>query len=279
MVNINGQIIAAENAQVAIHNRGLHYGDALFETMRFHRGTIAFMDDHYLRMTTSLQLLKMELPNSLFSKARFLSEIHKTIPNLEHDYYRVKIILWRDWGGKYAPTHMTAHYAIFVESLNEGQYRAVNSPYEVAIYEDHFSPSGVLSSLKTNNKIAHVLAAIAAQARGVANVFIRNEHGDIVEAANGNIFVLSGDTITTPPLYSGCLNGVLRKQILRLVTEKSSFSLIESNVTEADLLRADEVWITNVISGITAVSRFRTKSYENRIAINFTDKLNREMIN
>lgn len=74
----------------------------------------------------------------------------------------------------------------------------------------------MLSTLKTNNKIVNVTASVFAKENDLQNCILLNNEKNVVEAINGNIFLLFGNKLITPPVSDGCLNGIMRKQIINL---------------------------------------------------------------
>lgn len=275
MINLNGQILKEEDATVGINNRGLHYGDAIFETMRFANGKIFFWQDHYLRLSSSLKILKYEISKG-FTKEFLEKEILKTISasNCLDRALRVKLLIWRKTGGKYTPIHNTIEYAVLVEDLGASLYSLTNAKYKVGLYEDHYISSGVLSSLKSTNRLINILGSVFANKNGYHNCILLNEDKNIVEALNANIFVVKGDVLITPPIEDGCLNGVMRKQIISIVNDLEAMKLQEKSIAFHDFLEADEVFICNVIQGLITITDYNEKSFENNIAKILLPKLN-----
>src|SRR5690606_28332041 len=113
MVNINGSIVEDKNAQVSLSNRAFNYGDAVFETLRISNRRIFFWEDHYFRLMASMRILRMEIPMS-FTMEFLEKNILETLKNIEslQDAFRVKLIVWRQTGGKYTPTSNKIEYAI-----------------------------------------------------------------------------------------------------------------------------------------------------------------------
>src|SRR5690554_6991891 len=91
LINLNGQIVESDKAFVSINNRGLHYGDALFETLLVVKGTVLFWEDHYFRLMASMRILRMEIPMN-FTMEYLKSEIDKTISDNPSKSFRVKIL-------------------------------------------------------------------------------------------------------------------------------------------------------------------------------------------
>src|SRR5690606_3021927 len=99
MVNLNGNI--TENETISIHNRGLNYGDAVFETLRFSGGKIYFWEDHYFRLMASMRILRMEIPMN-FTMEFLEEQILKTINSAENkeSTFRKKLWFWEKNGKK-----------------------------------------------------------------------------------------------------------------------------------------------------------------------------------
>ena len=62
MTNYNGSLLEAENATIPVNNRGLHFGDSVFETIRYAGGKLLFWEDHYFRLMSAMRILRMEIP-------------------------------------------------------------------------------------------------------------------------------------------------------------------------------------------------------------------------
>ena len=84
----------------------------------------------------------------------------------------------------------------------------------------------MLSSIKTTNKITNVLAGIYASENGLDNCVLLNDRKHIAEAINGNIFLVKGNVIKTPAITEGCIRGVIRKQIIEIVSKNEKYELI-----------------------------------------------------
>jgi branched-chain amino acid aminotransferase len=256
-------------------NRGLHYGDAVFETLRVSGSKIFFWEDHYIRLMASMRILRMEIPVNFT-----LEFLEKAVLNLVETFseknssYNIKILVWRKAGGKYSPKSNDIEYLLTGAQIETLFYTLHDKRYEVELFKDHFVNSGILSTLKTNNKIVQVLGSIFAKENDYQNCLLLNETKTIVEALNGNLFLVKGSVIKTPPLTDGCLNGILRKQIIAICLQLPEYTLEEASVSPFELQKADEMFVTNVISGIQPISKYRKKEYSNTVAKNLLTKLN-----
>ena len=275
MVNLNGTPVAKNQAVVPFNNRGLNYGDAVFETMRYSSGKIYFWEDHYFRLMASMRILRMEIPMD-FTMEFLESEIKRTLIAEEspETSFRIKLLVWRETGGKYTPDTNEVEYAISFEKMDDPFYLLKNAAYEIELFKDHFVTSGLLSTLKTTNRLINILGSIYAKENDYENCLLLNEKKQVVEALNGNIFVVSGSKIKTPPLADGCLNGIMRKQLIAIIKLMPELSLEENSISPFELQKADEIFITNTIQGIIPVTRYRKKDFVNVTAKMLLPKLN-----
>ena len=275
MINLNGTLHTASETYLSADNRGLHYGDAVFETMRFSGGKLYFWEDHYFRLMSSMRMMRMEIPMT-FTPEYLEEEIQKTVAASEtpQKAFRVKLLVWRTAGGKYTPSTRSVEFLIQTEALEVPFYTIEEQPYEVELFKDHYVHSGILSTLKSNNKLINVLGSIFAEENHYQNCLLLNEHKQVVEALNGNIFLVQGYKIKTPPLTDGCLNGVLRKQIINILGSLPDYVLDESSVSPFELQKSDEIFVTNVIGGITPITKYRKKEFGTTVAKELLAKLN-----
>ncbi|MGB1451682.1 MAG: aminotransferase class IV, partial [Marinirhabdus sp.] len=206
MVNYNGTLLQDSDALLSPFNRGLHYGDTVFEVIRATTGKVLFWEDHYFRLMAAMRIMRMEIPDS-FTPEHLEEQLLKTLPkNDPHKTYALKILVWRSEGGNYTPTGKTVGYLIFPQPLASPFYTIDNLFYEVELFKDHYVATGLLATVKHSNRAVNVLAGIFAKENGYANCLLLNEKKQVVGALNGNIFLVNGHKIKTPPLADGCIN-------------------------------------------------------------------------
>jgi branched-chain amino acid aminotransferase len=275
MVNFNGKLLADGTNFLSESNRGLKYGDAVFETIRVVNKKIIFWEDHYLRLMASMRILRMDIPMNFTME--FLEEaILKTIDvnGQALRAVRVRLTVFRNDGGLYTPSTQSVSYIIETVPLENVFYQLSEKTLEVELYRDHWINTGILSTIKSANKIVNVLAGIYAKENGYQNCLLLNHEKKVVETINGNLFLVSGTKLKTPPLADGCLNGILRKQLIRIISKDPDMSLEETSISPFELQKADEMFQTNVISGIQPITKYRKKTYENKVSQYLVNKLN-----
>ncbi|MDT0554535.1 aminotransferase class IV [Patiriisocius hiemis] len=275
MINNNGTLQEHSEKALSHSNRGLAYGDALFETIRYSGGKLFFWEDHYFRLMASMRIMRMEIPMN-FTMEFLEEEIVKTIKasSQENNTVRVKMIVWRTAEGKYTPTTNDISYLISTEILETSFYTLDENFYEVELFKDFYINAGLLSTIKSNNKLINVLGSIYAKENDYNNCLLLNEKKQVVEALNGNLFLVNGYKIKTPPLTDGCLNGVMRKQLIAIIGQLPDYILEETSISPFELQKADELFITNVITGLQPISKYRKKEYETKVATELLSKIN-----
>ena len=275
MINSNGELLSEQEAKLSVFNRGLAYGDALFETIKTLNGKILFWEDHYFRLMASMRILRMEIPMT-FTPEFLESQILELVShhNSDSNSFRVKFTVFRNQGGSYTPNSNAVSYFITAEPLPTDLYLLNTSDYRIELFKDFYITPGLLSTLKSNNKLLNVLGSVYAKENQYDNCLLLNTNKNIVEALNGNLFLVKDNVIKTPPLDDGCLKGIMRKQILEIIGKIPDFECVEASISPFELQKADELFVTNVIQGIQPITSFRKKNFTNHVSQSILAKLN-----
>jgi branched-chain amino acid aminotransferase len=273
MINFNG-VIQDSNLQLSVTNRSFLYGDGIFETLKIVNNKILFFEDHYFRLMASMRIIRMQIPMS-FTMEYLEEEILKLANvNKVQNSARIRFTVFRNEGGFYLPNDNSVSYLIQTAEMGQLKYQFSKNSFEVDLYKDFVVAKQLLSTLKTANKITHVTASIFAKENQLDATLLINEDKNVIEAANGNLFMLMGNKLITPPISEGCLNGIMRKQIIMLAKQIDSIEVIEAPISPFDLQKADELFITNVIMGIQPITKYRKKEFGFMLSVQLLGKLN-----
>ncbi|MBG6110700.1 branched-chain amino acid aminotransferase [Flavobacterium sp. CG_9.10] len=273
MINFNG-IIVSQDANILTQNRAFLYGDAVFETVKIIDNKILFLEDHYFRLMSSMRVIRMEIPMN-FTMEYFEEQILSLAKNNSLlDSSRARITVYRNDGGYYLPLSNSVSFLIHAVALENTYYSIEDKEYEVDLYKDFYVTKQLLSSIKTTNKIINITGSIYASENGLDNCILLNDSKNVIEALQGNIFMLIGNKLITPPVSEGCLNGVMRKQILGLAKKIDYIVVVEEVISPFDLQKADELFITNVIKGIQPITKYRKKNFTTKVANQLLQLLN-----
>jgi branched-chain amino acid aminotransferase len=273
MINFNGTIVSNDTSLLT-QNRAFLFGDAVFETVKIVNAKILFLEDHYFRLMSSMRVIRMEIPMN-FTMEYFEEQILAlaTAKNAALSA-RARITVYRNDGGYYLPQDNTVSFLINVESIDTTVYSINQGEYVVDLYTDFYVTKQLLSSIKTTNKIINVTASIFAKENGLDNCLLLNDGKNVIEALQGNIFMLKGNTLITPPVSEGCLNGVMRRQVLALARKIENLEVVEEVISPFDLQKSDELFITNVIKGIQPITKYRKKEFTTNLSTILVQKLN-----
>jgi len=274
MTNFNGTITDKEQV-LSIQNRGYAYGDSLFETIKVSHSKLFFWEDHYFRLMASMRIMRMEIPMN-FTMEFLEEQIQKTLKssNLEKASARVKLSVHRNEGGLYLPNTNEVSFIITAKQIEDDFYAAKSDFYEVDLFKDYYVSPTLLSTLKTNSKVLNVVGSIYAKENKLNNCLLLNTNKHVIEALNGNVFLVNGNLIKTPPISDGCLKGVMRKQIIDLLKTSKDYEFIEDSISPFELQKADEIFITNVIVGIQPITKYRKKLFTTEVSNNLLQKIN-----
>ena len=273
MVNCNGNI--QENSAILIDaNRGFLFGDSVFETIKVLDSKVLFLEDHYFRLMASMRICRMEIPMN-FTMEYFESQILNLIATFsDSNSYRVRFSVYRDSEGFYLPKSRNVQFIVAASSLNSDLYAIGKDSYEVELYKDFYVSKQLLSTLKTNNKMLQITGSIFADENGYDNCLVLNDEKNVVEALQSNLFMKTGNVVVTPPVSDGCLNGIMRKQVLEILKKIEGIEVKEASISPFDLQKADELFLTNVISGIQPITKYRKKEYTAEFASDVLKRLN-----
>jgi branched-chain amino acid aminotransferase len=265
-LNLDGEILSADRPALMADNRGYRYGDGLFETIKVIGKRICLEEYHFNRFFAGLRLLRFEVPAELTSDLLTKQVLELCEKNQCTELARIRMSVFRGNGGLYEGDDKL-HYIIECKPvpIDLNQWR--ENGILVGIYTDARKSSDAFSHLKSANYLPYVMAAKYAQSNEWDDCLVLNQHGRIADATIANVFVVKDGTILTPPLSEGCVDGVMRRYLLEsLNVDPGNYQGVKPNVKEEcltieDILNADEIFLTNAISGIRWVRQLQDKTY------------------
>lgn len=273
MINFNGNLVSPDE-NLLVNNRAFLYGDGVFETLKIVDGKMLFLEDHYFRLMSSMRVVRMEIPMNFTME--YIEEQILTLAKANgcETCARARITVYRNDGGYYLPKNKEVSFLINVVPLEKAIYTIEKSSYEVDLYKDFYVTKQLLSTIKSTNKLINITGSIFADENGLDNCLLLNDSKNVIEALNGNIFMLMGNKLTTPPVSEGCHNGIMRRQVLSLAKKNEGLEVVEEVISPFDLQRADELFITNIITGIQPITKYRKKDFGTKLASDLIVKLN-----
>ncbi len=272
----DGEFIRNDAPLIETSNRAFRYGDALFETMHGYATAVQFLDNHLRRLTNSMKVLKMEIPG-YFNEDYFKNRVEGLLnKNRTFKGVRLRLTVFRKGGGLYTPESNEVSYLLESEPLEEEKYVLNRRGLIIDVYPDLQKPINILSNLKTTNSLFFILAGLYRKENELDDCIILNENGRITESQSSNIFIVKGFKAYTPGLKEGCLAGTMRLTVIQILNNSGYAVNADCSLTQGDLEDADEIFLTNAISGVRWVVAFRQRRYFNktsRLLINQLNKL------
>ena len=276
MVNFNGTLVE-KTANSLSENRGFLFGDAVFETLKIVDNRVLFLEDHYFRLMSSMRILRMEIPMTFtmeFLEEQILELVQATA---FEDSARVRLTVFRNSGGFYLPETNEVSYLIQSTALDSKEYILNTNRYEVDLFKDFYITKQLLSSIKSTNKAVQITGSIFAKENDLQNCILLNDSKNAIETLNGNLFMLKDGKLITPPVSEGCLNGIMRKQVLT-IAKTMDVEVVEEIISPFDLQKADELFVTNVITGVQPITKYRKKDFTATFAASLINQLNQNHI-
>lgn len=272
-INYNGKLFLETENIFTVNNRAFKYGDAIFETIRVLDGKLCFLPNHFERLKKGMDFLQFK--NCEITFETLIKQIEDLVlKNNIKKGGRVRLTVFREAEGFYTPFNEKCGYVIEAKPIEQNHYSLNEDGLVIDIYNLHRRSTSKLSNIKTTNDIPQILAGLYALENNLDDCIILNKHNRIVETTNSNIFLYKKNNIYTPSLDEGCMDGVMRKQILK-IAEKLKINIFEGMLNANVLQQTDEVFLTNVVRGVQWVKTFKEKTYTNEAAKMFVNELNK----
>lgn len=252
-VYLNGRVIPSENAFVPVDDRGILYGDGIFETMRSYQGRVFLLDRHIRRLFDAAKRLEIKIPESAEELAEAVAETVRA--NGGGDLY-VRLTVTR---GRHAGSHNFKSVAVATrivicrpltppaESLYESGAQALVVPVPG-------NAASALRGIKSLSFLEFLVYKNRALREEVFEAILVDAEGFVVEGATSNIFSWKNGMLKTPPLRRGPLDGITRGLIFELAGDMG-IECLERDLRLDDLRRGQEVFITNSVVEILGLSR------------------------
>ena len=270
-INFNGSIIRSDKKIIGADNRGLRYGDGLFETIKVINNKIVLKKYHFERLFVGLKLLQFELP-VFFTEENLATQIVELCKKNNHQNARIRLIIFRGNGGLFDPENHFPNYVIQSWPLLSDNKQLNENGLDIAVFNDGKKSCDIFSNIKSNNFLLYAMAALHAKKNQLNDCLILNIHNRICESTIGNIFCIRDKIVSTPALSEGCVAGVMRKFLLNNLNE-NGFIINETQLTIEDVKNADEIFLSNAMYGIRWVKRFDNNEYSNSITTEVYNKL------
>ncbi len=248
----NGIFIKSENFSVSLDNEAFKYGSSIFEPVAVFKNRILFKREHLKKIKALADILGYSLPlsfnienlddlimrllrkNKFFSAAFLHVQIYKTQKQTEHH------------------TAYNTEYLIEAKKTESPLYNFQHKGLKIGIYKGIKKDFNTLSGYEASSLMLCKVTENYCKIKGFDKALILNSQNCIVESSFSNIFAVKANTIYTPPLAQGCIDGVMKKVIIRLAKE-NDFAITEHPIKLNDLKNFDELFLTDINYGIDLI--------------------------
>lgn len=252
----NSRLLSDSSISLELDNRAFCYGDGLFETIVTGPDRLNLIDYHFDRLKRGCQKLAIQMP--LLNANQLINMIDQLVEEngIKGDI-RVKLQVWRQSGGLYTPEQKGSNFLLTVNNQTNKFYNEVESISDCQSSQLAYSQ---ISGVKTLNALPYILAGIEKSNGKFNDLIIKNEKDQVAEMIASNIFWIKGSIIYTPSLKSGCIEGVMRRFLLKEF-QTNKIECHEVLAKSNDLLDAQSIFLTNV-NGINWVKNYAASIFE-----------------
>ena len=236
-----------EGAGISADDRGLQYGDGLFETMGAAKGRVQRLDLHLARLAEGCHRLGMPTPPA----AAIADDCARVLKGLGAAV--VKLVVTRGPGPRGYPPPLEPTITRIVNSTASQVSEAEASrPLVVRVCETRLARNPRLAGIKHLNRLEQVLAGAELREQAVDEGLMRSTDDRLISGTAANVFLVRKDRLLTPQISDCGVSGVMRDVVLRLAA-RLGLEVEIADYTLADVERADELFLTNAVRGIRPV--------------------------
>lgn len=254
IVYLDGKFVPLSQAKVSILDRGFSYGDALFETLRVYSGKIFRLDLHLDRLKRGADLIFMKLPET---RERIEDILYETFNRNQGADAVIRMTVTRGQGlpGKLWQDDCSPTLSVHVRPYQAPPEEWYQKGVPVSLIPDSAARlGGVSEQIKSANYLSQILARKQADDQQSVEGVMINERGEVCDGTISNIFLVENGQLSTPAVNGYVLAGVTRQVVLELAGE-TGVPTLERAVSPDEMVKADEVFLTNTGWEILPVTR------------------------
>ncbi|MCS7139925.1 MAG: branched-chain-amino-acid transaminase [Candidatus Nezhaarchaeota archaeon] len=252
LVYINGELVPKSQAKISVFDHGFLYGDGVFESVMVYNGVAFKLREHIDRLYDSAKALCLEIP---MSKEELIKTVVETIRinGLRNAY--VRVLVTRGVGDLGLDPRKCSKPTLIIivdkiKLFGDDAYSRGVTAIISSVRRDRVDAT--THEIKSMNYLNSILAKLEANAVGADEAIMLDERGFVAEGATDNVFMVKNGIIYTPPRSSGILPGITRARVMKLA-EDLGYKVVERDITPAELLTADEVFLTGTAVSIVPV--------------------------
>ena len=238
-------------SSLPLPDRGLDFGDGLFETLIINRGVPQFLQLHLDRLAAGLEVLAF--PDCLERAGKCLTHAARELQ--PHEWCALRLTVTRGSAprGYAAPENATPRIVVTAAPLNQDRQQLA-APISLGWADMRWSSQPLLAGIKHLNRLEQVLVANELRQVGVDDLVVLDQQGNVCSASAGNLFLVESGKLVTPALETCGIAGTRRRLVIEQLAPALGIPVAEAHISPDHLRRAAEVFICNSIRGLQPVA-------------------------
>ena len=247
--------------ELPLPDRGLDYGDGLFETLLVQEGSPLYLDFHLQRLQRGLRALVF--PDCLAVAQKQLLEVSRTLRDRDWHWSVLRLTISRGAGPRgYAPPASARPRIIITATELDRDCRRMSQGVKLCLATVRCATQPLLAGIKHLNRLEQVLAAAECRPAAADEAVMLDQSGHLVSVTAGNLFLVKGKRLLTPALVTSGIAGTRRRLVMEKWAPAAGLSVQESSLTLRDLEAADEVFCSNSVHGVRPVAYFGERHWD-----------------
>jgi branched-chain amino acid aminotransferase len=251
-IYLDGKFYDKQDAKISVYDHGLLYGDGVFEGVRVYHGKVFRLKAHVERLYDSAKSIGLKIPMSMRDMGQAFLDTVKQSPGCEY----LRPLVTRGVGTLGIDPRRCERATVIIIADKIALYP--KESYEkglnivtVATMRNH--PAATNARVKSLNYLNNVMARMEATLANCEEALMLNHKGEVSECSGDNIFLVKKGILYTPPLDSGCLEGITRNAVMELAA-KHNVPLKETALSRFDVYTSDECFLTGSAAEIVPVA-------------------------
>lgn len=249
---LNGALVDKSRAKVSLFDHGLLYGDGVFEGIRFYNKRAFRLDAHLQRLKNSTAAIFLKIPYSLEQLEDAVYEVIKAYGKPD-GYLRLVVTRGEGELGIDPGSCIRGTVFIIADHISLVKPHVLEAGARLITASTRCLPADVLDPrVKSLNYLNHILAKIEAGQAGADEAVMLNAQGKVTEGTTDNLFIVKNNSLYTPPVTDGALEGITRECVMELAQELA-IECHEKRLAVYDLYTADELILTGTAMELVPV--------------------------
>jgi aminodeoxychorismate lyase len=251
-------MVEATKARVAAVSSATLYGRGVFTTLAVYDSQPFLWSKHWQRLAA--HAAKLDIDHSGCTEKSVGESVNKLIAVNQVKDGRVRVTMLARGGRDFWKAKLPSPRKTDLLIMTGDPHRVSSNGLSLAVSPYRISTFSPLAGIKSLNYLDHILAKEEARSRDFDEAVTLNERGEIVSATTANIFWAKNGTVHTPSLSTGALAGITRECVID-IANKHFVPLVEGVYEMADLVDADEIFLTSSGIGVAPVTTFDFRRY------------------